>query len=365
MEQISGFWRNINPRTSILRVTVIATVYNEADTILRLLESLTIQTRRPDEVIIVDGGSNDGTIEMLHAFAATKKLPLKIILRMGANISQGRNTAILAAQGEIIAATDAGVRLTPRWLDELIRPFFEALVPAHAPDVVSGFFLPDPQSTFEIALGVTTLPVAEDINPEKFLPSSRSVAFRRSFWQSTGGYPEWLDYCEDLVFDMRLRQIGARFVFAPRAIAYFRPRQYLRQFMRQYYRYARGDGKANLFPMRHLIRYATYLLAGPLLFWLGLRLKYRWIWGALAAGVVAMMAKPYRRLWPYLAKLPLTEQVKAIGWVPVIRIAGDLAKMAGYPAGWRWRRRQQPTPHVSVPKSRSDAYTRATRSKNV
>ncbi|MBI3943722.1 MAG: glycosyltransferase [Chloroflexi bacterium] len=364
MEQITEFWRNINLRTAPLRVSVITTVFNEADTILRLLESLAIQTRRPDEVIIVDGGSKDGTIEMLHAFAATGKLPLKVIVRVGANISQGRNTAILASQGEIIAATDAGVRLTPRWLEELIRPIIEAPVPAHAPDVISGFFLPDPQTTFEVALGVTTLPVERDIRPEKFLPSSRSVAFRRSFWKQAGGYPEWLDYCEDLVFDMRLRQVGARFVFAPRAIAYFRPRSNLGQFMRQYYRYARGDGKANLFPMRHLIRYSTYLLAGPLLFWLGWQ-KHRWFWGALAAGLAAMCVTPYRRLWPHLTKLPVSEQVKAIGWVPVIHIAGDMAKMAGYPAGWRWRFQQIRRPRVTGPQPSSDAYTRATRSKNV
>ena len=74
-----------------------------------------------------------------------------------------------------------------------------------------------------------------------------------------GGYPEWLDYCEDLVFDLALQQSGARFAFAPRAIAWFRPRGSLAAFFRQYYRYARGDGKADLWRARHAIRYAVYL----------------------------------------------------------------------------------------------------------
>ena len=48
----------------------------------------------------------------------------------------------------------------------------------------------------------TTLPDQTDIDPARFLPSSRSVAFRREVFDRTGGYPEWLDYCEDLLFDM-------------------------------------------------------------------------------------------------------------------------------------------------------------------
>src|ERR1051326_5124056 len=55
--------------------------------------------------------------------------------------------------------------------------------------------------------------------------------------------------------------MGCRFAFAPEAIAWFRPRPSLAAFFRQYYRYARGDGKADLWRARHTIRYATYLTA--------------------------------------------------------------------------------------------------------
>ena len=79
-----------------------------------------------------------------------------------------------------------------------------------------------------------------------------------------GGYPEWLDYCEDLIFDLRLRNLVGPFVFAPEALVYFRPRPNLRAFFVQYYRYARGDGKADLWRRRHAIRYLTYLVAAPL-----------------------------------------------------------------------------------------------------
>ncbi|MFQ6057938.1 MAG: glycosyltransferase [Anaerolineae bacterium] len=320
-------------------VSVIATVKNEEGAMRRLLDSLRAQIRPPDEVIIVDGGSADGTVEILRAYATRGDLPLRVLVRPGANISQGRNVAIEAARGKIIASTDAGVRLSPNWLADLIAPFEED----DPPDVVSGFFLPDPQSVFETALGATALPVLADIVPQRFLPSSRSVAFRKAAWERVGGYPEWLDYCEDLVFDFKLREAGYRFTFVPTAIAYFHPRPSLGAFARQYYRYARGDGKADLWRKRHAVRYGTYLLLVPLLLLLGFRHTPLW-WALLALGAAVIFWTPYKRLIPMIATYGLADKLRAIAWVPVIRVTGDMAKMVGYPVGvwWRWRGRPRP-----------------------
>lgn len=313
----------------MVRVSVIVTVLNEGRSIRRLLDSLLAQTRAPDEVILVDGGSSDDTVAIVESYA--DRLPLRVLIEPGCNISQGRNRAIAAASGEIIASTDAGVRLVPEWLEELTRPFAWEQPPA----VVSGFFLPDPQTLFETALAATILPSHADIDARTFLPSSRSVAFTCQAWQAAGGYPEWLDYCEDLIFDFRLRARYGPFPWAPRAIAYFRPRPTLRSFFRQYYRYARGDGKANLWFRRHLARYATYLLA-PVVFVAGF--WYSLLWAVLLLAAAAYLCRPYWRLRPWLRGLPWWERLKAVAWVPLIRLTGDLAKMVGYPAGlwWRW-----------------------------
>lgn len=316
------------------RVSVIATVLNEAASIPALLQSLATQTRLPDEVVIVDGGSTDGTWEAMQTLAAEMPWPLLLLSRPGANISTGRNVAIAAAQGPLIASTDAGVRLEPIWLERLLAPFSAD----DPPDVVSGFFVPDPRSSFELALGAITLPLLEEIKPDHFHPSSRSVAFRRTAWEAVGGYPEWLDYCEDLVFDFALRDAGYRFAFAPDAVAHFRPRPNLRAFFRQYYRYARGDGKADLWRYRHLARYVTYGVVGPALLILALVHHPLW-WAGLLLGLAALLRTPLRRLWPRLRGLSASERAAALAWAPLIRCTGDLAKMLGYPAGvwWRWR----------------------------
>ena len=320
------------PKREPARVSVIATVYNEGQAVDELIDSLARQTRRPDEVVIVDGGSRDDTLTRLRRAEADRRLPLRVLERPGANISAGRNAAVQAAQGPLIAGTDAGVRLEPGWLEALIAPF-EGNDP---PDVVSGFFVPDARTTFEVALAATTLPALRDVRPERFLPSSRSIAYRKAAWEAIGGYPEWLDYCEDLVFDLRLRAAGFRFAFAPEARVAFRSRPNLRAFARQYYRYARGDGKADLWRWRHAVRYLTYLGAVPALLALAVCASPWWALGFVAGGA-AMLRTPYRRLIDLWGELSPAARLQAIAWVPVIRVTGDLAKMAGYPAGWAWR----------------------------
>jgi len=323
-------------------VSVVATVYNEGASIDDLLASLAGQTRRPDEVVIVDGGSTDDTVVRLRRAEAAGALPLRVLEAPGSNISAGRNAAIAAAAGPVIACVDAGVRLDRGWLAAIVEPF----AGPHPPAVVGGFFVPDARSAFEVALAATTLPALRDVRPASFLPSSRSVAFLKAAWEAVGGYPEWLDYCEDLVFDLRLRAAGLRFAFAPQAVVAFRPRPSLAAFFRQYYRYARGDGKADLWRRRHAVRYGTYLVAVPAIAALAAWASPWWAC-AYAFGAAAMFATPYRRLVGLWGGLRPLERLATLGWVPIIRLTGDVAKMLGYPAGWRWRLARRGRPELA------------------
>lgn len=343
-------------------VSVIATVLNEGAAIDELLDTLAAQTCQPDEVVIVDGGSTDDTLARLRRAEGQSRLKVRVLEMPGANISAGRNAAVRAASGSLIAATDVGVRLAPCWLERLVEPFTHP----EAPDVVSGFFVPDARSTFEVALAATTLPALRDIRPERFLPSSRSVAFRKAAWEAVGGYPEWLDYCEDLIFDLRLQASGCRFAFAPEAVVAFRPRPNLPAFFRQYYRYARGDGKADLWRRRHCARYVTYCLLAPLTLALCFLVS---LWWALLflAGSAAMFATPYRRLPHLWNSLSWRQKLAAIAWVPIIRLTGDVAKMLGYPVGLAWRlaHRGQPELHWRTTGGLQHEGTKAPRHKAV
>jgi len=322
-----------------MKVSLAITVLNEGDHIRRLFDSIVKQTHQPDEVVVCDGGSRDNTLQVIREYE--KKLPLKIVTKEGANISQGRNEAIRNASYEIVAVTDAGVWLEENWLEELVNSNQWAVgseqpsAISHPPlAMVAGFYQSDPQNIFEIALGATTLPDVEEINPQKFLPSSRSVAFLKSAWEAVGGYPEWLDFSEDVVFDLKMREKFGVHTFAPKAIVHFRPRPTLLAFMKQYFNYAKGDGKSNLWWKIHLIRYITYLIVLPLGVYAAWVNPLLWYAGALA--MVAYVRRPLTRLIRQRRLL-----LVALVLVPVIRVAGDVAKMIGYPVGVWWRIKNQ------------------------
>lgn len=319
-----------------MKVSLIVTVKNEQHSVGRLLDSILSQRRLPDEVVLADGGSTDSTLPIARSFM--DRLPLRVLSVPGANISEGRNAAIRESTGDIIAVTDAGVVLDKLWLEELVKPFEgQEVVDNPSPvDVVCGFFRSHPHGVFETALGATTLPAIEEVLPEHFLPSSRSVAFSKRSWFAVGGYPEWLDYCEDLVFDIGLKRRQFNFRFAPGAIVYFRPRSSLKSFFKQYYHYARGDGKAGLWRKRHIIRYGTYV-STALLASHAMYRRQPWLFLFPIVGAALYVRRPYLRLSSDWGELAPHQKVSAVLSVPVIRFVGDIAKMLGYPVGLWWR----------------------------
>ena len=239
-----------------IKVSLICTVKNEEETILDWLESLEKQIRLPDEVIIVDGGSTDGTVELIKEFMKGSRLNIRLIIAPGANIARGRNIAIENSTYDIIASTDAGCKLDPRWLENIVKPFEED----PSVDVVSGVYLPWYENEFQEVAGYIIFPEVDKLDPQKFLPSSRSVAFKKEAWRCVGGYPECLYTAEDTLFDIKLRKIGMKFVLARDAIVYWKVRKNLREIFKQHFNYAKGNGEAFIHLKRPLLVYSSLVL---------------------------------------------------------------------------------------------------------
>jgi len=316
-----------------IAISLVCTVRDEADNIAALLDSMLAQTRPADEIVVNDCLSRDATPQIVAAYGA--RHPQVRLVRGGHNIPSGRNNAVAAARGTVIACTDAGLTLDPVWLATLVAP-----IEAGAADLVGGFFEPDPRSLFELTLGAVNYPERAEVDPARFLPFGQSMAFRKELWERVGGFPEWASHCEDLLFDRAAERAGFRRAFAPAAVVRFRPRPGLAAFARQYFLYARGDGVGGLWPRRHAIRYAAYG-AGLALLALMARVPAARFPGAalLALGAAGYTRKPFRRLWPRLRGRSPAERARALALVPIIRVVGDVAKMAGYPAGLLARRR--------------------------
>ncbi len=298
----------------------MCTVLNEINNLPNLLSDLLKQTVMPDETVFVDAGSTDGTKEFLGG-------KVGLIVKEGLNRSQGRNLAIKNTSAEIVAVCDAGTRLSDDFLENLTSPFSTD----SSVDVVSGFFKPDVSTFFEMCLASATIPILDEVEEDKFLPSSRSVAFKKSAWEAVLGYPEWLSVCEDLIFDIKLKRNGFKFKFEPKAIAFWKPQQSINGFFKQYYSYARGDGHAKLWATRHLIRYSAYV-TGLLLIYLSVFISPLWLL-PLVAAELGYFSKFYYR---YMGHFPLEPEPKmliAFPYISILVIVGDIAKMIGYPLG--------------------------------
>src|SRR3989442_1987650 len=100
-----------------MKVSLVATVKDAGPHIEEFLDSVRAQTRSPDEVIVVDGGSTDGTFEKLRRAA-----DITALSDPGANIARGRNVAIRAAAHDVVAVTDADCVLAPDWLEPILWP---------------------------------------------------------------------------------------------------------------------------------------------------------------------------------------------------------------------------------------------------
>ena len=312
-------------------VSLCMTVKNEAHVLDRLAADVRAQTVKPDEIVVTDGGSTDGTVERLRE-ALDEFEDVRVISMPGANIAAGRNRAIAEARGEVVLVADAGLRLSPRWVESL-----NAALGKDGVEVAFGYVLSEPENDFEFALAAVTRPLEAEIDPATYPVSGGCAGFRAELF-TRYQYPEWLDYGEDMHLYLRWRRDGVGIVHVAAANVGFRPRPDLGAFFRQYFNYAKGDGEVGMWTGRHGLRagaYAVLVVAvGNALLGSSWRLGTILLCVVLGAGY---LRRPWQRL---LATTPVWgggRRVGGAGWLAVIRLVGDAAKLSGYVYG-RMRR---------------------------
>ena len=235
-------------------VSVVVTVLNEAEDIGRVVASLLAQEPPAAEVIVVDGGSTDGTWEWLVQMQA--KDPRLVAIRdetcslkhSAGPISRGRNIAITAARTATIATADAGCTYAPDWLKNLTAP----LVAGKAEYALGGSCLDPADHTLWDVASAPFFSIKLGLDEPTKSCTARSMAFTKDLWKRIGGFPEEVLNAEDTLFDFGARRL-TKPAFVPNAKALYCPRNTFRSACRQMARYAMSDGLARV-RMARLLR---------------------------------------------------------------------------------------------------------------
>ncbi|MFN2597613.1 MAG: glycosyltransferase family 2 protein, partial [Pyrinomonadaceae bacterium] len=160
-------------------ISLVVPVRDEEASLPTLLDSVRRQTRPPDEVILVDGGSTDRTVALARELSRGDAR-LRVVEAGEATPGRGRNVGVAAASHEWIAFTDAGIRLEP---DRLARLAAE-VERDPALDVVYGNYEPLPRTFFERCAAVAY--VSPKSRPPEAPCRGRFIAsslVRREVWR--------------------------------------------------------------------------------------------------------------------------------------------------------------------------------------
>lgn len=251
-----------------MKFSLITTVFNEEESIKEFIKSLNEQTEYPDEFVIVDGGSTDKTVKILSE-ELSSKINFKIIIDETCSkkyskgpIAKGRNIAIINSNYENILVTDAGCILDENWIKEMKKSFIE-----NNADIVSGWYKANITNEFQKNIADIFCPSIDKIDKKKFLPSSRSLGFKKKLWEEVGGYPETSYTAEDTLFDIKIFRIAENIVMNENAFVYWEVPKDDDELIKKLYQYGYGEGQQKIFLFKNFMR-LFLLISFPILVFL-------------------------------------------------------------------------------------------------
>jgi len=222
---ISDRWGAVLARAVVMHaptVSIITPAYNAARFLPETVASVFRQTFHDFELLIVDDGSTDGTLELARSWERTDPR-VRVFTRANGGSSRARNTAMQSARGSYFALLDSDDLWQPSFLAAQLAVFEQypevGVVAGNAYNLGGAFN------------GRPLQPPGGDCRPLRLLDiieHENSVCimsvFRRAVADRIGNFDESLNHNEDYDYWIRAAQAGFAFVLNPRPLAYYRRR---------------------------------------------------------------------------------------------------------------------------------------------
>jgi glycosyltransferase involved in cell wall biosynthesis len=213
-------------------VSIIITVKNEAESMPHLIESLLVQ-EKPFEIIVVDSNSTDGTPEIVKKYSS-KHPEVKLISYDGTR-GDSRNFGVKKSKGEIIAFTDGKCIADPNWLREIRRGI------SKGNDIVAG-------KTNRIGMGgfsrLGRVPVYHNGGDASF--PTCNIAYKRSLFGKIKGFDPWFKEAEDVDLNYRALDNGGNIVYNKKMIIQHTGAETPNSFIKKSFWYGFGRKELNI-----------------------------------------------------------------------------------------------------------------------
>lgn len=229
-----------------MKYSIIVPVYNRPDEVDELLGSLTEQTEKDFEVIIVEDGSSVTCEKVCNGYKAT--LDIHYFMKENSGPGQSRNYGVARANGEYVIILDSDVVLPPGYIESVSDELEKAPADAFGgPDKAHSSFT-DIQKA--ISYSMTSFFTTGGIRGskkkklDKFYPRSFNMGVRRDVYNKLGGFSK-MRFGEDIDFSIRIFKAGCKCRLFPESWVWHKRRTDFRKFFRQVYN--SGIARINLY----------------------------------------------------------------------------------------------------------------------
>lgn len=219
--------------------SIVVPVYNRPDEVAELLESLTHQTDKGFEVLIIEDGSSVPCEEVCKQYE--KQLDLHYYFKPNSGRSETRNYGIERANGDWFIIYDSDVIVPPHYIATVREELKNNPVDCYGgPDAADDSFS-DVQKAINYSM--TSIMTTGGIrgatkNKEKFSPRSFNMGISRKCFETVGGYKNMIG--EDIDLSIRIQQAGFKTTLISDAYVYHKRRVSLKKFFWQVNTFGKG-----------------------------------------------------------------------------------------------------------------------------